>query len=206
MRLPAGVETAADLLARAGSRASLPVCAPLAAVLPLGGLERGLVHAVRGDAATSLVYALVAEATAAGAWCVFVDMPQAGLRAAHEHGVALQRTVCVDTDHSPSSVGAVIGALVEGFDIVVVRDPACTPADARKVAARAKAQGSVLVVHGRGSSFAVDVELGVRTRAWGFSVRATERTVEVEAAGRRVHGPRRVSLLLPSSAGRAAPV
>ncbi|MFM8793858.1 MAG: hypothetical protein ACKOFF_03035 [Acidimicrobiales bacterium] len=204
MRLPAGVETAAQLAARIGPHRALPVAQALAPLLPVRGLERGLVHSVCGDGATSLVYALVAEATATGAWCALVDMPQAGLRAAHEYGVALQRTVCIDTDHSPSSVGAVIGALVEGFDIVVVRDPACTPADARKVASRAKAQGSVLVVHGRWSSFAVDVELAVHTRAWGFSVRATERTVEVEAAGRRVHGPRRVSLLLPSSAGRAA--
>lgn len=201
-----GVETAAQLASRSGPHTALPVAAPLAPLLPVNGLERGLVHSVRGDAAMSLVYALVAEATAAGAWCAFVDMPHAGLRAAHEHGVALQRTVCVDTGRAPSSVGAVIGALVDGFDIVVVGSPACPPADARKVASRVKAQGAVLVVHGVAPSFAPDVEITGRARRWGFAVRATERTVEVESAGRRVHRPRRVTVLLPGPAGRVAPV
>jgi len=205
MTLPAGVETAADLLARSGTHTALPVCAPLAGVLPLGGLERGRVHGITGDAAVSLVYALVAEATEHGAWCAFVDMPHAGLRAAHEHGVALQRVVCIDTDRS-SSWARAVGALVEGIDIVVVRDPVCTPAEARKVASRVKAQGAVLLVHGRPGPFPVDMHLSVRTQSWCFGACATDRTVGITVEGRRVPGRRTATVLLPSVSGRAATV
>lgn len=198
--LPHGVETAADMAARAGTHRVLPVVEALAPLFAQRGLERGLVHAVRGDAAPSLVHALIAGATADGAWCALVDMPQAGLRAAREMGVLLERTVCVDTDRGAAS-GGVIGALVEGFGVVVVRAPVCPPAEARKVVSRAKAQGTVIVLQGDPGTFPVDVELTVRTRGWGFSACATERRVDVCITGRRVHREHAVALLLPSPTG-----
>lgn len=203
MALPAGIETAADLLARTGAHAALPVVPALSSLFPLGGPERGRVHGIRGDAAVSLVNALVARATQEGAWCALVDMPHAGLRAAHEHGVALQRVVCVETDRSSSSWGRVVGALVEGIDIVVVRDPVCPPAEARRIAARVKAQGAVLLVHGQLSSFPVDAVLTAHTRSWQFGPCAVARTVQVSAEGRRIPGVRRAEVLLPSAAGGA---
>jgi hypothetical protein len=193
------------LVARAGVHRVLPVVAALAPLFPQRGLERGLVHAVRGDAAPSLVYALVAGATVEGAWCALVDVPHAGLSAAREMGVSLERTVCVDTDRGATS-GGVIGALVEGFGVVVVGDPACPPAEARKVVSRAKAQGAVIVLLGAAGAFPVDVELTVRTRGWCFSACATERRVDVSIAGRRVHRESTASLFLPSSAGCALAV
>ncbi|MEY4043980.1 MAG: hypothetical protein RL644_248 [Actinomycetota bacterium] len=209
----AGVETAADLLARAGAHTALPVPAPLAPVLPMRGLERGRVHGVTGDAAASLVYALVAAASAEGAWCAFVDMPHAGLRAAHEHGVALERVVCIDTDRS-LSWGRVVGALTDGIDIIVARDPVCTAAEARKVASRVKAQGAVLIVQGavqsaRGAvqsaqSFPLDVLFTARTQSWSFGACALERTVRVTAEGRRIPAARGVTVLLPSASGAVA--
>jgi hypothetical protein len=216
----AGVETAADLLARAGAHTALPVPAPLAPVLPMRGLERGRVHGVTGDAAASLVYALVAAASAEGAWCAFVDMPHAGLRAAHEHGVALERVVCIDTDRS-LSWGRVVGALTDGIDIIVARDPVCTAAEARKVASRVKAQGAVLIIQGavqsaRGAvqdakgavqsaqSFPLDVLLTARTQSWSFGACALERTVRVTAEGRRIPAARGVTVLLPSASGAVA--
>ena len=209
----AGVETAADLLARAGAHTVLPVPAPLAPVLPMRGLERGRVHGVTGDAAASLVYALVAAASAEGAWCAFVDMPHAGLRAAHEHGVALERVVCIDTDRS-LSWGRVVGALTDGIDIIVARDPVCTAAEARKVASRVKAQGAVLIIQGavqsaRGAvqsaqSFPLDVLLTARTQSWSFGACALERTVRVTAEGRRIPAARGVTVLLPSASGAVA--
>jgi hypothetical protein len=205
MAVPAGFQTAADLMARTGAHTALPVTPALAGLFPLHGMERGRTYGVRGDAAASLVFALVAEATQQGAWCALVDMPHAGLRAAHEHGVALERVVCIDAESSwPTAHGRVVGALVEGFDIVVVRDPQCAPADARKIAARVKAQGAVLVVHGNLSAFPVDACLTARTQSWGFGACATERTVQVQAEGRRVPSGRTVTLLLPSSTGAAA--
>lgn len=203
MALPAGVETAADLLARSGVHTTVPVVDALTALFPLHGLERGRIHGVRGDAAASLLNALVARATDEGAWCAFVDMPHAGLRAAHEHGVALQRVVCVDTDRSSASWGRIVGALVEGIDIVVVRDPLCSPAEARRVASRVKAQGAVLLAHGDLSSFPVDVVLTARTQSWQFGACAVSRRVRVSAQGRRVPGERHAELLLPASSGRA---
>jgi hypothetical protein len=203
MALPAGVETAADLLARTGTHRALPVAAALAPVLPLGGLERGRSYGVTGDAGVSLVYALIAGATADGAWCAFVDMPHAGLRAAREHGVALQRVVCIDTDRS-SSWGRVIGSLTEGIDIIVVRDPVCPVAEARKVASRVKAQGAVLVAHGNIHGFPVDTQLSAHTQSWSFGVCATERTVRITAWGRRLPGARDVTVLLPSASGGVA--
>ena len=202
----AGVETAADLLARAGAHTALPVPAPLAPVLPMRGLERGRVHGVTGDAAASLVYALVAAASAEGAWCAFVDMPHAGLRAAHEHGVALERVVCIDTDRS-LSWGRVVGALTDGIDIIVTRDPVCTAAEARKVASRVKAQGAVLIVQGAvqsAQSFPLDVLLTARTQSWSFGACALERTVRVTAEGRRIPAARGVTVLLPSASGAVA--
>ncbi|MEY2766947.1 MAG: hypothetical protein RI912_609 [Actinomycetota bacterium] len=209
----AGVETAADLLARAGAHTALPVPAPLAPVLPMRGLERGRVHGVTGDAAASLVYALVAAASAEGAWCAFVDMPHAGLRAAHEHGVALERVVCIDTDRS-LSWGRVVGALTDGIDIIVARDPVCTAAEARKVASRVKAQGAVLIIQGavqsaRGAvqsaqSFPLDVLFTARTQSWSFGACALERTVRVTAEGRRIPAARGVTVLLPSASGAVA--
>ncbi len=205
MALPTGFDTAADLLARTGEHRAFPVVAPLAPVLPLRGLERGRFYGVTGDASASLVYALVAAATADGAWCAFVDMPHAGLRAAHEHGVALQRVVCIDTDRS-SSWGRVVGALTEGIDIIVVRDPVCSAADARRVASRVKAQGAVLIAHGNLSGFPVDAQFTARTNSWSFGACATERTVRVTAEGRRMPGARGVTVLLPSAAGGVASV
>jgi hypothetical protein len=202
----AGVETAADLLERAGAHTALPVPAPLAPVLPMRGLERGRVHGVTGDAAASLVYALVAAASAEGAWCAFVDMPHAGLRAAHEHGVALERVVCIDTDRS-LSWGRVVGALTDGIDIIVTRDPVCTAAEARKVASRVKAQGAVLIVQGAvqsAQSFPLDVLFTARTQSWSFGACALERTVRVTAEGRRIPAARGVTVLLPSASGAVA--
>lgn len=192
-------------MARTGAHSALAVTPALAGVFPLQGMERGRIYGVRGDAAASLVFALVAEATRQGAWCALVDMPHAGLRAAHEHGVALERVVCIDAESSwPSAHGRVVGALIEGFDIVVVRDPQFAPADARKVAARVKAQGAVLVAHGNLSAFPVDACLTARTQSWGFGACATERTVQVHAEGRRLPAGRTVTLLLPSATGAAA--
>lgn len=184
----------------------MPVVPALSSLFPLGGPERGRVHGIDGDAAVSLVNALIARATQEGAWCALVDMPHAGLRAAHEHGVALQRVVCVDTDRSPSSWGRIVGALVEGIDLVVVRDPVCPPAEARRIAARVKAQGAVLLAHGRVSSFPVDVMLSARTQSWQFGACAVSRTVHVSAEGRRQPGMRHSTVLLPSPAGGAEEV
>ena len=102
--------------------------------------------------------------------------------------------------------GRVVGALTEGIDIIVVRDPVCSAADARRVASRVKAQGAVLIAHGNLSGFPVDAQFTARTNSWSFGACATERTVRVTAEGRRMPGARGVTVLLPSAAGGVASV
>ena len=203
------VETAAQLAGRTQAQRDSghgpvvtvnPVWAPL---LPASGLERGRVCACTGDAAVSAALSLVARATQSGSWLAFVDCPRTGLVAAREHGVALERTVCVETAGAPWA--QVVGAVVDGVDIVVFSSPRCSPADARRITARARAQGTVVVVTGNPGAFVSDLSLGVRTVSWDFDPHASARTVHVQVSGRRVHDVRTAELLLPSPEGAVAP-
>jgi len=90
---PSGLELARGVLRRVEGRAGswpspadprvLPVAEPLAPLLPGGGLRRGSTVAVAaGPGATSLLFALLAEASAGGAWVGVVGRPELGLVAA----------------------------------------------------------------------------------------------------------------------------
>ena len=202
------VETAAQMAGRTQAQRDSghgPVVAvdPVwASVLPARGLERGQVCNCTGDAAVSAVLSLVAHATQCGSWLAMVDMERTGLVAAHEHGVALERTLCIDTAGAPWA--QVVGAVVDGVDIVVLSSPRCSPADARRITARARAQGTVVIVSGNPGAFVPDTSLRVRTVSWEFDSHAAARTVHVQVAGRRVHGARGAELLLPSRSGAVA--
>src|SRR6185295_16282269 len=69
---------------------SLPVAAPLRPLFPGGCLRRGATVLIT-PGATSLLFALLAEASAAGSWCASVGQPELGLVAAAEAGVAVER-------------------------------------------------------------------------------------------------------------------
>ena len=98
----------------------LPVAAPLAALLPGGGLRRGATVAVaRAPGATSLMLALLAEASAGGAWAGVVGRPDLGLVAAAEAGVALERLALVP--YPGADLVAVTAALLDGLDLVAWR-------------------------------------------------------------------------------------
>ena len=87
---------AAWAAASVGSAARLPVVAPLARLLPAGGLRRGTTVAVAaGPAATSLLWAVLVEASAGGAWVGVVGRPDLGLVAAAEAGMRLDRLALV---------------------------------------------------------------------------------------------------------------
>ncbi|MGH3964401.1 MAG: hypothetical protein ACRDRY_14270, partial [Pseudonocardiaceae bacterium] len=73
--LPASVLPASVLRARLdapGGRPPFPVVEPLAPLLPGGGLRRGSVVAVQGS--TALLLALLAAASAQGAWVAVVGV------------------------------------------------------------------------------------------------------------------------------------
>jgi hypothetical protein len=125
-----------------GSAASvLPVHPALADLLPRGGLERGSALVVGGS--TSLVLALLAEASQAGGWAALVGMPRVGVLAAHQLGLELGRLVLVPAPGPDAPT--VVAALVDGVDVVVVGDVALNDADRRRLSARARERGAVLV-------------------------------------------------------------
>lgn len=200
----------------------LPVLAPLEPLLPAGGLRRGTTVAVEGaPGATSLALALGAAASVAGAWVAAVGLPSLGLSAAAELGVALERVVVV-TSPPAQAWATVVAALVDAVELVWVGLPRRVAAgDARRLAARARERGCVLVplaargaaaTAGAGWPQAVDVRLVVASPTWAGPVgdgagRLEARRVEVVATGRGAASrERRVPLWLPGPHGRVEPV
>ena len=194
--------------APAGER-TLPVSPALADLLP-DGLRRGSTVGVAGPGARSLAFALIAEATATGSWAAVVGDPDLGFAAAAEVGVALARLAVVDLSGPTASRqwGAVVSALVGGLDLVLVAPRRqVRAADARRLAARARERGSVLIRIGDAPwPDRPDLELALGGATWegpedGYG-RLRCRRAEVVATGRgRNARERRVLLLLPDARG-----
>jgi hypothetical protein len=198
-------------VALAGERL-LPVLPPLRPLLPEGGLRRGSVVAVVGS--TSLALALVAAASASGSWCaaVAVGRPSVHPEAAFELGVALERfpLVAALPGSQPGGWSWVVGALLDAVDVVAAWPAGgVRGADARRLAARGRERGAVLVVAGAGWTEPVDVRLTVVTSSWeGIGSghgRLLSRRVEVVATGRGAAArERRRVLWLPAAGGGVA--
>lgn len=203
---PPGLSASVRPVSLAGGRL-LPVLPALGALLPGGGLRRGSTVAVAGS--TSLALALLAGPSAAGSWCAVVGMPSLGLVAAAEVGVAIGRLALVAAPGRDWA--AVVAALLDALDVVVVQVPdrAVRAADARRLAARARERGAVLVPLGRWDG--ADVRLSVARSAWegldgGGSGHLRARLVDVVAEGRGAAArPRRARLWLPAADGTIAP-
>ena len=185
----------------------LPVLPALRPLLPGQGLRRGTTVAVARSAALAL--ALVAGASAAGSWVAAVGLPDLGIVAAAETGIDLERLALVPT------LGArawppVVAALLDAVDVVLVRSPAGLPAaQARRLAARARERGAVLVPLGAWSEPA-DLRLAVTSSTWyGLGQghgRLQARQVEVVTSGRgAATRERRTLLWLPSPDGTITP-
>jgi hypothetical protein len=126
---------------------TLPLHEALQPLLPDGVLARGSVVGVQGVGATSLALALAAEASRAGSWTVVVGLPAVGLAAADELGVDLGRLALVAAPpDDPSAWAPALAALVGAVDVVVLDGRAPLRAgEVRRLAARARERGSVLV-------------------------------------------------------------
>jgi hypothetical protein len=214
---PASVGFATNLAERfpalAGVPASdrtLPVLQPLDAILP--AIQRGTTVGTTGQADVSLALALAAGPSAEGAWVGVAGLPELGIRAAAEMGIALERLVIVRGDAPWIEV---LAAMIDGFDVVLI-GPAVgrvAPGAVRRLQARAQQRGAVLITAGS-SPFAADLQLSSHEQQWvglgaGHGV-ATGRHVCVELGGRRVprgvSRPGRITIWLPDATGRAEAV
>ncbi|MPZ25407.1 MAG: hypothetical protein GEV12_02895 [Micromonosporaceae bacterium] len=205
------IQRASDL---AGAAAALgrvdrlvPVDPELHPLLPEGGLRRGSTVAV-APGASSLVLALLAGASAAGAWSAVVGMPGLGILAASQAGVALERLALVP---EPGPEWAtVVAALLDGVDLVVAVPPGPVPARvASRLAARARQRGSVLLPVGRweGAALTLTAGPGVWEGLGAGHGRLRCRELTITAQGRGAAGrPRRLRVRLPDPTGRLAAV
>ncbi len=194
---------------------ALPVVAPLRPLFPDAGLTRGSVVGVTGAAgATSLALATAAGASQAGSWTVVVGLPELGLVAAAETGVALDRLAMVTLPpHDPASWAPVLAALVGAVDVVVVDGRLSWRSGAtRRLAARARERGTVVVPVVPGGTrrgfggWVVDLTLRADDAWWegladghGY-LRRRRIGVTADGRGRSAH-PRRAELWLPSAGG-----
>jgi hypothetical protein len=114
----------------------------LAPLLPWGGLRRGSVVSVQGS--TSLLFALLSTASAAGSWAAVIGRRDLGLLAAAEAGVAVDRLALVP--RPGADLAAVTAALLDGIELVAVAGvERLTIAETRRLAARARQRGAVLL-------------------------------------------------------------
>ena len=180
----------------------------LAPLFPGGGLRRGSTVVVQpgpAPGATTLALALVASASQTGSWCAVVGLPALGLVMAAGLGVSLERLALVPDPGSRWP--AVAAALVDAVDIVLIQaGQRYRPGEARRLAARARERGAVLVPVGDGWSESADLRLTVTAGAWqGLGqghghLRA--RPAMVAASGRGAAAQeRRVQLWLPGPSG-----
>jgi len=185
--------------------AVLPVLPALAELLPAGGLARGSVVAV--DRSGLLCLALVAAASAAGAWCGVAGIPDLGVAAAAATGAEPARLLLVA--RPGPSWPQVVASMLEACEVVVVRPPARPSAQIRRrLEGVLRRGGGVLVAAGEWEG--APVRLRVDRRAWagigdGYgSLRACRAEVVAEGRG-AVARPRRRWLWLPAPDGTVAP-
>ena len=169
----AGRDGLADLLAkgtvRSGREASgalpdadlLPVLPALRDLLPHGALQRGSV--VTAGNWNLLCVALAAGPVASGAWCAVAGIPELGVAAAADAGLAPARLLLVP-GLGPNWAQVVI-SLLDGCDLVVLRPPDRPPPQARrKLEATVRRRGAVLLVAGDWDG--AQVRLRITAQEW----------------------------------------
>ena len=210
-RMISGAAALAELVRTAGEHDApgvhrvLPVVPELSGLLPGRGLRRGSTVAVAAGRAapaggsTSLLLALMAEASRSGSWCAVVGIPSLGALAAQESGIDLGRLALVP-DPGPDWP-TVIAALIDGLDVVVTAIPGqVAPTVADRLVARARQRGSVLMPFGQWPG--ADVTLQVTASRWeGLAPgrgRLRRREVTILARGRGAAArPKEITLWMP---------
>jgi hypothetical protein len=199
-RLPRRDAAAREHLDALGRRARPSVAAhqravalggELASLIPGGALVRGSVVGVDGPpgaGATSLALELAAAITAVGEWAAVVDPDGTiGGRAAAEAGVALERFAVVRRV-PPTRWATVVAALLDGVSLVIAEPPrAMSPADARRLVARAREREAVLVVRPRAWPADIGYTVWADASEWAdptVTGMLTERRLQVRVEGR----------------------
>lgn len=193
--MPALLASAPD--ATSAQQDQLAVLPGLRPVLP--GLWRGQVLSVDGVGALSS--ALAAGVSADGGWCAAVGMPDLGVLAAADMGVALDRLLLVDEpgEHWPEVVATLLGAV----ELVLLRPPARpSTVEARRLTAHARRHGAVLVVTAPwdGAYLRLRVTSSLWTGVGDGHGHLRGRRVRVVAEGKGL--PREAWLWLPGPDGR----
>jgi hypothetical protein len=163
----------------------------LGAVVPGATVVRGSVLRVAGPVgagATTLSFELAAAFTGVGEWAAAVDLHGTlGARAAAEAGVALERFAVVRRV-PPARWATVVAALLDGVSVVLADVPRHVgTAEARRLVARARERGAVLVVSGGTWPAGVALTLRAEHSVWsGLSDTGmlTHRRLQVRVDGR----------------------
>jgi len=192
---------------------ALPVAEHLRPLLPAGQLQRGSTVGVEGSAGSvTLALALVAEAARQGSWVAVLGAESLGLAAARESGVPFERLVLVDSAPkiSAGTWADVAATLVDGFDVVLILAGANQPRigyrPARRLTARARERGSVLLAVGRRWEVAPDVQFSLTESTWvglgqGYGHLQARRATVVVGGRREAARERRFTVWLPDVAG-----
>ena len=195
------VRAAGQLQERQPGEGVLPVLPALRTLFPAGGLAPGSVVTI--ERYGLLCPALMAAASAAGAWCAAAGLPEFGVLAAAETGVEPARLLLVP-DLGDKWL-QVVATLLEGCDVVIVRPPVRLSGQARqRLEAALRRCAGVMLVAGEWDHAAV--RLRVARQHWtGLGdghgrLRACR--AEVVADGRGAAGrPRSQWLWLPAPDG-----
>lgn len=179
----------------------LPVLPALRELLPAGGLQRGSV--VSAGRWSLLGLALAAGASAAGAWCAVVGLPQLGVAAAADAGLDPDRMLLVA--EPGAAWPQVVAWLLDGCELVLLNPPDRPSAQMRrKLEATVRRVGGVLVVAGDWDG--AQARLAVARQEWAGvgsgHGRLRARRVQVVADGRGAAArPRSQWLWLPGPDG-----
>jgi hypothetical protein len=181
--------------------AVLPVLPALQGLLPGGVLRRGSV--VAAGPWSLLCLALAAGASAAGAWCAVVGLPQLGVAAAAAAGLDPDRMLLI----ADPGTGwpQVVASLLDGCELVLLRPPDRPPAQVRRrIEATVRRFGGVLAVAGEWDG--AQARLSIAQQEWtGIGTghgRLRARRVQVVADGRGgAAQPRSQWLWLPGPDG-----
>lgn len=189
----------------------VPVPEPLTSLFPGGGLQQGWSVGVTGSGGWSLGLALLGAALHGDGWAAGVGVEELGLVAGDELGVPLQRVLLVESPGTANQA-SVVAALVEVVDVICLGPlGSFSVRDARRLSARAREQGAVLLHLDGGRSWpqALDVTLTVEPGAWvgvgqGHG-HLQVRPATITATGRRsMAKTRQVEVLLPGRGGGLA--